>query len=284
MPAPVNIFAAAFQDALAELQQMLASAIAYLPRLLAGIVVAVAAWLLARWLRGWAGRIARRARVPDAVSGLIANAAYVVALLLGVTVTLAALGVQVYALVTGLGIGGLVIGFALKDIIENLIAGVLLLVQRPFDPGDLVSVGGVTGHVTGVHLRATTLKTLDNEEVVIPNADVYTGQITNYSTYLRRRRRVSLAIDFTEDLARVAQIVLDAVRAVEGVAADPAPSIALDDFGDNAISGTLYYYIDTSAHDYVGTHNAVVRAVQEAVNRTAVQLPIPTSVVITRSE
>lgn len=283
MQEPVNIFAAAFQEALVRFQEMLASAIAYLPRLVVGIVVAIAAWFLARWMRRWAARIARRARAPQAVENLVANATYVAALLLGVTITLAALGVQVFALVTGLGVGGLVIGFALKDIIENLIAGVLLLLQRPFDPGDLVQVGGATGHVTGVHLRATTLKTLDNEEVVIPNAGVYTGQITNYSTYLRRRRRVTLGIDFTEDLARVSQIVLDAARAVEGVAADPAPSIALDDFGDSAISGTLYYYIDTSAHDYVGTHNAVVRAVQEAVNRTGVQLPIPTSVVITRS-
>jgi small conductance mechanosensitive channel len=273
-------------DALANLltqaQTVLDQIIAYAPRLVAGLLVGLAMFIFARQTRRWGRRIADRAEAPEEVEQLIINLIYVLALMVALTLTLSVLGVNVYGLVAGLGVSGLVVGFALKDIIENLLAGTLILLQRPFAPGQTIEVADVTGTVTGVKLHATTLITFDRTEVVIPNRIVYTSVVKNYSVYPVRRRQVSVGIGYGEDLSQAVRILLETVQSIEGVVEDPAPFVSLDDFGDSAVAGTLYYFIDTANYGYVDTHTAAVTALQEAVNRHNIDLPYPTSVVINR--
>ncbi len=272
----------ALSSALETLQSMLAGIIAFAPRLLLGLTVGVVSYFVARRLRRWSQHIAERTQAPEQVEQLIIKAVYLIALLLGATLTLSVLGVNVYGMVAGLGISGLVVGFALKDIIENLLAGVLLLLQQPFELGDVIEVAGVRGTVTHIELRATTLDTLDRLRVVIPNRAVYTSVITNYSTHPVRRREVNVGVGYGEDLPRAIQIMLETVRGVEGVTPEPESFVTLNDFGDSAVLGTLYYYIDTDAYSYADTHTAVVTALQQAADRHKIDLPYPTSVVITR--
>jgi small conductance mechanosensitive channel len=280
---PAGILSQAVHDALITLEGMLSQIIAFTPRLLAGLVIGVIMWLAARWARAWARRLARRSKMPQEVETLTVMAVHITALLLGATVTLAVLGVRVYALVTGLGVGGLIVGFALQNVIQNLLAGALLLIQRPFGIGDLITVNNVTGWVTEIQIRSTTIKTFDNLQVIVPNQTVYTSVLTNYQTYAVRRRSVSLGIGYREDLAHAMQVLLDAARGVAGVAADPAPSIAMDDFGDSAITGGLYYYIDTSKDDFSTTHNDVLAALQKASHAMDIDLPYPTMTIIESS-
>ena len=280
---PANVLAQAMHDALITIQGMLSQIIAFAPRLLAGLIVGVIMWLIARWVREGGRRWSQRSDAPEEVETLITTALYIAALLLGATITLATLGVRVYALVTGLGVSGLIVGFALKDIIENLLAGALLLIQRPFGIGDLITVNDVTGLVTHIQIRSTTIKTFDNLQVIVPNQTVYTSVLTNYQTYPVRRRHVSLGIGYKEDLAHAIQALLDAARGVAGVAADPVPFISMDDFGDSAITGGLYYYIDTSKDDFGSTHNDVLAALQKASREMDIDLPYPTMTIIETS-
>jgi len=275
-----EIFAEAISRAIDQFETMIASAITYLPQFVAGIVIFVLGWLFARLTRRWARRIAARVEAPAEVENLIVMTIHVGTLLLAVTMALSAMGVKVYALLTGLGVGGLVVGFALKDIIENLLAGVLLLIQQPFGLGDLIEVDGITGTVTRVQLRATTLQTLDNLEAVIPNRTIYTSTITNFRAYPLRRWEVSLGIGYGEDMARVVKTLLDAARGVEGVAQDPEPFVQLVDFGDSAVQGTLYYYSDQTHYNIPETRTAVLTALERTVQEQQFDLPYPTSVVI----
>ncbi len=277
-----EMLAQALADAAGQFQSMLASVIAYAPTLLAGVVVGIASYFAARAMRRWGERAARRANAPISVERLIVNTTYAVALALAVVVTLAVLGVNVAGMIAGLGVGGLVIGFALKDIIENLLAGALLLIQRPFNLGDTIEVKGILGKVTRIELRSTTVNSVDGMYVIIPNRDVYTSVITNYTASVVRRRGVSLGIGYDEKLPAALDALMAAARGVEGVATGPEPFFAMDDFGDSAITGTLFYYINTENHDFNATHARVLAALQDVATTKQIDLPYPTSVVINR--
>jgi small-conductance mechanosensitive channel len=259
---------------------MIAAVIAFLPQLIAGLLVFALGWLAARLVRRWGRRIATRAEAPPAVENMIVAVSYVLALLLAATLALGTMGVRVYPLITGLGVSGLVVGFALKDIIENLLAGALILIQRPFKLGDHIAVSGIEGTVTGMNLRATIIKTLDHIEVVIPNRTVYTNNITNYDAYPDRRWRINIGIGYGQDLQQIRQTLLDSVNTVEGVSANPAPFLLLDDFGDSAVSSMLFYHVDQFRYNVVDVRNAVLDALHRVANDHNIDLPYPTQVVI----
>lgn len=277
-----DLFAEAFQRAIDQFETMIAEVVTFLPQLIAGIIIFLLGWLFSRLARRWARRIAERVEAPAEVENLIIVTVHVGTLILALTVALATMGIKVYALLTGLGVGGLVVGFALKDIIENLLAGVLLLIQQPFSLGDLIEVGGITGTVRRVQLRATTLQTLDNLEAVVPNRTVYTSTIINFHAYPLRRWQVSLGIGYGEDMPRVVNALLEAVRGVEGVAETPEPFVQLVDFGDSAVQGTLYYFSDQTRYRIPETRTAVLTALERTVQQQQFDLPYPTSVVINK--
>lgn len=275
-----------FNDILVKLIDQLSAVIdqiiAYTPRLAGGLLVGAILLVCVRLIHHRAERIAQHTSGTPEVEQLIVNSIYFFSIAVALTIMLSVLGVNVTGLVAGLGLSGLAIGFALKDIIENLLAGVLILIQRPFDLGEVIELEGITGRVTYIQIRSTTLRTFDNVEVVIPNSTVYGAVIKNYSTYPVRRRQVSLGFGYGVNLSEAMQILMDKLRSVEGVADNPAPIITLNDFGDSAVAGTLYYHIDTKQFDYAGTHTTVVQALQEVVKEGEIDLPYPTQVVISR--
>ena len=119
------------------------------------------------------------------------------------------------AFLTGLGIVGFTIGFAIQDVSKNFVAGLLILLQQPFDLGDTIEVGAYSGVVLEVDLRATEIRTFDGRFVTIPNADVFTSPIVNFSRASRRRVNLEIGVDYDSDLAQVTQVTLEAVRAGE---------------------------------------------------------------------
>ncbi|MBN1427142.1 MAG: mechanosensitive ion channel family protein [Anaerolineae bacterium] len=256
--------------------------IAYVPQLIAGLLVGVLLLVCVRLVRRWAQGLARRVEGPLELERLIVNSIYIFSLLIGITITLSIFGVNVMGMIAGLGLSGLAIGFALKDIIENVLAGALILVQRPFAIGEAIELEAIVGIVTDIQIRSTTLRTFDNVEIVIPNRTVYTATIKNYSTYPVRRRQVSLRLGYGEDLGEATQALMDRLKSIDGVADDPAPFITLDDFGDSAVSGTVFYYIDTKKFDFGGTHTQVLKALQEVTKERHIAHPYPTRVVINR--
>lgn len=267
-------------SSLLQMQELLASVIAFLPRLIAGLVVLLIGLLITRRVRDWAQRLVIRRNISPVAAAALVNASYTTALLLSFTVALYAVGANIFGLVAGLGISGLVIGFALKDIIENFLAGALVLIRRPFVLGDMIETEGFTGRVLGIELQQTTMQTIDNLHVLIPNSAIYKQCIINYSTFPVRRREVNLEISYEDDLRGAVEGLLDAVRSVEGVAHDPAPRLELKDFTDSSVKSTLYYFINTREYDFAMTHNAVLIELHDAIARLNLALPYPTHTVI----
>jgi small conductance mechanosensitive channel len=257
-----------FRETLARLlDRWFADAIAFLPNLLLIALILLLTIMLARRTQGWVRQLSGRTAAPPEIGELLGRMARVGILIIGVLFVLQRFGLDQAALsfIAGLGIAGIVIGFALQDIVKQFAAGVLLLMLRPFHVGDEVRIGAFTGAVVEIQLRATVLKTVDGDEVLIPNADVYTTAIVNMSRYHQRRRTIALTLPATSDVERTRATLVQAISGVPGVLRNPPPSIIETSLVDAAVRVELRFWVDerASAPDAVAT--AVVEVVRRAL-------------------
>ena len=147
------------------------------PKLGAAAVVFLIFWLLAGMARAAVLKFSQRARVQEPIASLLARSTKLVLIFFGMVTALGTLGIDITALVAGLGLTGFALGFALKDTISNLLAGVLLMIYRPFDINDRVQIGGHEGRVNTIDLRYTTLMDED-KKILIPNSMIFTNTVT----------------------------------------------------------------------------------------------------------
>ena len=156
--------------------EVVTAAALFVPRLGAGLLVALAFWLVGRVLRAAVSRYLA-GHLDPSVAALICQALHLTALALGLVTALGTVGIDVTALVAGLGLTGFALGFALKDLVANMVAGVLVLVYRPFHRQDRVAVAGFEGVVREIDLRYTTLET-DEQIILIPNQTLLANAVT----------------------------------------------------------------------------------------------------------
>jgi small-conductance mechanosensitive channel len=183
---------------------------------------------------------------------------------------------NVTGFVAGLGIVGFTVGFALKDVAENFVAGILLLIQQPFDIGDAIEVNGYAGIVTDIKVRDTTMRTWDGLLVIIPNATVYTNAITNYTKVEKRRIGLEVGVGYETDLQKAHDTMIDVVSNMPGVILDdPEPMVVFSEFGDSSINATLYFWVDMAVAGYFGALDGAVKGVKAAFERQGINIPFP---------
>lgn len=179
----------------------------------------------------------------------------------------------VTSFVASLGIVGLVVAFALQDITKNFAAGILLLIQRPFRLDDRIKVKEFEGIVTDVSLRATTLRTSDGDEVLVPNADVYTSPITNLTRYARRRYHVPLNIPATLPPEPVRQRLEAALRAIPGLEADPAPQVVITGITAENVIMDAQYWLPSGATNAPQVMTQVIDPLHRMIETWKMQVP-----------
>ena len=251
------------------------STIAIIPRALAALLVIGLFWAIAALVR-WLMRLIFRHIVEDlTVENLIKQVAYYVVWSLGFIVALDAFGFDPQAVATGLGLTGLALGFALKDILSNFISGILILVLRPFELGDQIVVGETEGNVERIELRATQLRTYDGRVVLVPNAEVFTSRITNNTAAPIRRSSVTLFIGYDSDLQTAVTVMTEAAQATEAVLKDPPVSVRIRELGQDDILVEVLFWTDSRRSDFVATTSAVRGAIVLAFKDAGIGLPDP---------
>ena len=248
-----------------ELAQL---AIVRLPEVLAAIIVALVALVLSSRLSVLTQRLTRRAGGPTGLAQFVGRVVSSSVLVLGGVVVLYSLGLGqlVLSFVASLGIVGFILGFALQDIARQFASGALLLTLRPFDIGDEIRVKEFQGAVVDVQLLTTVLRSVDGLEVLIPNADVYTSPIVNYSRYGLQRGHVILTSGSVVDLAEMRESLLERVRTTASVIASPAPDImwGVPKEGKGRIQADVRFWVDCRTAD--------LEEIQSAVTLTLLQM------------
>jgi small conductance mechanosensitive channel len=254
--------------------------LAMLPLLVAAILVFLLLLFAAKGLRHVAQRALKRSSNQSAATA-ISRLLYVamVALAVLIAVTIAFPSMTPAKLISVLGIGGVAIGFAFKDIFQNLLAGILILLRRPFRVGDEITTGEFTGTVEAIETRATIIRSYDGRRVIIPNGDVYTKPVIVISAYDMLRSEYDVGIGYGDDLTQAKTIALKAIKRVDGVLADPAPDVLVWELGDSAKNIRIRWWTKPARADVLRIRDGVLKEVAEAIAHAGMDLPFPTQVV-----
>ncbi len=255
---------------------------AMLPLLAAGVVVFLIFWGVAVATRRSVQRVARRRMEFPGAATAFGRLAYVAIMLLGllVAVTVAFPSMTPARLFSALGLGGVAIGFAFKDIFQNLLAGILLLVRQPFRTGDEISAGPFTGVVEAIETRATFIRTYDGQRIIIPNSVVYTEPVTVITAYDLLRSEYDVGIGYGDDISTARDVALEAVSRVEGVLAEPAPDVLLWDLAGSSKNLRVRWWTRPQRANVVQVRDRVLQTVAEALAAAGIDLPFPTRVVL----
>jgi small conductance mechanosensitive channel len=254
---------------------------AQLPNIGGAIVFLLVVWFIAKLLkRGFAGLLHKRGR-PD-LGGVLGSLLFGAIMILAFMFAAAIVFPTVHPgdIISALGIGSVAIGFAFKDILQNLLAGILLLVNRPYKRGDQIKVKDFEGTVDHIESRATLLRTYDGRQVIIPNADVYTSPVVVNTAYPHRRDQYDIGIGYGDKPGATAALFLEVISKVEGVLADPAPEVLPWGLDDNFVALRARWWTDSKRTNVVHVKSRVVLAVYEAAAERGIDLPYPTSVVL----
>lgn len=265
----------------ATVDRLLDGFLAMLPLLAVAVIVFVLLLFAARGVRYLAEKALARTSNQGAATA-IGRLLYVamVGLAVLIAVTIAFPSMTPGRLISVLGIGGVAIGFAFKDIFQNLLAGILLLLRHPFRVGDEITTGEFTGTVEAIETRATFIRTYDGRRVIIPNGDVYTKPVTVISAYDLLRSEYDVGIGYGDDLAEAKTIALNAIKRVEGVLADPAPDVLVWELGESSKNIRIRWWTKPARGDVLRIRDAVLKEVAEAIAGAGMDLPFPTQVVL----
>ena len=183
-------------------------------------------------------------------------------------------------IISSLGIGSVAIGFAFKDILQNLLAGILLLINRPYRRGDQIVVKDFEGTVEHIQSRATLIKTYDGRRVIIPNSDVYTSPVMVNTAFPVRRDQFDIGIGYGDKPDRAMTVFAEAIANVEGVEADPAPEVL--PWGLDASSVTLRarWWSESKRTNIVHLRARVILAIWQAAADNGIDLPFPTQQIL----
>ncbi|MEO0651258.1 MAG: mechanosensitive ion channel family protein [Planctomycetota bacterium] len=243
------------------------------------LILVVIIWIAFKIIAGIAARVVKKGlstpkiKASNLLKDFIVGVARKVVLAIGVLVILSQFGVNVGPLLAGLGVAGFVLGFALQDTLGNFAAGLMILFYRPYDVGDVVNAGGVMGSVDAMSLVSTTIKTPDNQTLIVPNSAIWGGVIQNVTANPTRRVDLVFGIGYDDDMAQAETILRRVVEAHDKVLKDPAVNIRVHELADSSVNFIVRPWCKTS--DYWDVYWDLTRQVKEAFDADGVSIPFP---------
>lgn len=263
----------------AKLQAWLNGFFKLLPNIAVAIVVVIIFWLLSRGIAALVKRAAQKRDRPSLAEvggSLIGWTVFILGIMLAITVV--APTITPGDLLASLGVGSVAIGFAFKDILQNMLAGILILLRQPFEVGDQIVSGGHEGTVEKIETRATLIKTYDGRRVVIPNSDIYTDSVVVNTAFDKRRSEYDIGVGCNDDWAKARKIMEDACAGVDGVLSDPAPETIPVALGDFANVVRLRWWTKPEKSSQIHVFGEVLQAVYIALDEDGIDMPYPTQV------
>ena len=241
------------------------------------IVMAVVIFIVGRIVVNIIVNISRKlmikANMDEMLVGFITSILRWILLLFVIIAALGQLGVDTTSLVALLGAAGLAIGLSLQGSLQNFASGVMLIVFRPFQKGDFVDIAGTAGVVEEIGIFTTTMATVDNKEIIVPNGAIYSSTITNFSARDTRRVDMVFGIGYDDDIQKAKQILGDIVAADERVLQDPEPTIAVGELGASSIDFVVRPWVN--AADYWAVKFDMNEKVKAAFDANGISIPYP---------
>ncbi|OQW32307.1 MAG: hypothetical protein A4E19_19975 [Nitrospira sp. SG-bin1] len=252
-----------------------------LPFILIGLLVLAMFYVAARMVKSMVRAGGRRTQLNPALADLLGRLVSVVIVVLGIFVA----AVIVFPtfrpgdLMAGLGITSIAAGFAFKDILQNFLAGILLLWRQPFRIGDQIRTGEFEGTVQDINTRSTKIQTYDGELVTVPNMEVYSRSILVRTAYEKRRSHFTVGIGYSDSIEEAREVIAKVLRDTDGVLPDPSPWIHVTELAPSSVNLTVYFWTDAHQTAVLKTGNMVATGIKLALDRAGIDIPYPHEVV-----
>lgn len=241
------------------------------------LIMAAVIFILGRWVARMVTRMVKlamgRAKLDATLVSFLGNLVYGLLLAFVVIAALSQLGVETTSLAAIFAAAGLAIGLALQGSLANFAAGVLLIAFRPFKVGDFVEMAGTAGVVEEVNIFTTHLRTGDNKAIIVPNAAVTGGIITNYSAKDTRRVDMVFGIGYDDDIKAAKELLTRLVEADERILKDPAPTIAVAELGESSVDFVVRPWV--KAADYWAVKFDLTETVKQEFDSAGISIPYP---------
>lgn len=265
------------QEIQANLGELIAQSIPIALAVVIALIVLFATSYVAGWVRRAVALAVGRTVRNASLRSLAVQTAYVGAWVVGILVAcvIAFPDLRLGDLIGLLGLGSVAFGFAFQDIFKNFLAGILLLLQEPFQLGDQIRIGDYEGTVEEIAIRSTQIRTYQGERLFIPNAIIFTNEIQVRTAMPCRRTDLPIGVDYNTPLPQAVQILRETATSVEGVANDPAPIVDVVEFGDSSINLMVRYWTKPTQADVLRAQTRMIMALKQACDRANINIPYP---------
>ena len=245
------------------------------------VLIGIALFFVGKWLSKFISERTSaymlKKQVNQTLSHFVKQILYVALLVCVVIGVLQYIGIPTAQFVVVLGSAGLAIGLAMKDTLSNFAAGLMLTTLRPFNIGDYVEVSGKGGTVVSIHLLSTILNTPDNVRVVVPNGKILADNISNYTVNGKRRIAINVGVSYDDDLQKVTETLMGLLKSDERILEDPAPVVAVTEFGDSSINIVVRPWATVA--DYWNVYFDLHKKIKTTFDENDITIPFPQRVV-----
>ena len=247
--------------------------LSYVLQLVAAVVIFYIGRLVAKAVSRFLEKALLGRSVDKAVVSFIASIVYAMILIATVLMALSQVGVQTTSFIAILGAAGLAVGLALQGSLANFASGILIILFRPFKSGDFIEASGVTGTVDKIEIFQTIMKTPDNKLVIVPNAQITGGAITNYSAEPIRRVDLVIGISYDSDLRKAKQILQQIISEDARVLPEPVSVISVAALADSAVNINVRPWVNSA--DYWGVYWDTLEKVKLTFDEQGIGIPFP---------
>ncbi len=241
------------------------------------IISALLIFIIGKWavkkITVFTKKMMMKANIDKTLVEFSESLIYFVLLLMVVLASLNSLGINTTSFVAVFGAASLAIGLALQGSLANVGAAVLIIIFRPFKVGDFINAGGATGTVEDVNLFSTIIAPVDNRTIIVPNASIIAGNITNYSNKSERRVDHVFGIGYDDDLKLAKETLMELMVNDDRILQDPAPFVAVSELADSSVNFTTRAWVKTE--DYWGVYFEQIEKVKLAFDEKGISIPYP---------
>lgn len=267
----LETFIDAFYKILDAIQNFI---VIYLPKLIIAVIIVIVASYIAKKGERLVDRALRRSKADPGVTTLLANLTRWAIIAGGVVVALG-LFIDVTALLAALGLVGFAVSFAFQDVLKNLVAGIIILVQHPFNVGESVSLDGFEGTVVAISTRSTEIQCFDGRLVLIPNGNSIGNPIINYSRSPQRRLELPMRLTYAADPEIIRSTILEAVKEVPGYMEEPPAMVVFNAANELSVGLTVYFWIDLNAGGMIfASKDRAMVLITRALSENGIAMPI----------
>ena len=242
--------------------------------ILLAIVVFIIGYFVSIVVSKYISKAMKKANLSKILIEFTRRVVKILLIIFAISISIGFLGVDVGAAVISISVvAGFVFGFAFQETLGNLAAGFMIAITKPFKKNDFVEVSGLSGIITNVGASITTIITLDNKRIIIPNSKVWGEPIVNYTALSTRRIDMGIGISYSDDIGKAIKVAMNVITKHEKVLKDPAPYVGVSNLGDSSVDLIIRPWVKTA--DYWNTKWDLTKNLKEAYDEAGINIPFP---------